>query len=214
MTTTADIPERPSRETTISEGIVLDARSVREEILESPLSAHDITLGTVERILALPDSRINMVVHESADDAFWKHYDRVHSEAIDRLIDEVEDDDHTASLIDPPDLVCIVALQGDDADLALERAHEQMRQITDQQGIHPSQLDMSLTDALAEDLATWDMGAETDGAGESLGLISLRDLVRGAHDLTEIELHGTTHWLVTDYPLSFLALYRRITPEI
>jgi hypothetical protein len=65
-------------------GINLDAESVRAEMLDAPY----FTDEQVAKIAAISDSEINNTILDVVDDHFWGAYDRVRSDAIDRLLGE------------------------------------------------------------------------------------------------------------------------------
>ena len=90
-------------------------------------------------------------------------------------------------------LVCIVHLDGDDYESAVDAANDAG----------------GSTQAVAEYLAQSDYGDENDGAAEVNGHTQLADLRNGPHQLHEVDLGSTHYWLNLDHGLCFYALYRR-----
>lgn len=159
--------------------IVLGAESLRAELDEAP-DVHDLTPAQAERIAARwTDEEIDAAIRAEADDDFWAQYDAVRARAISRLA------------TDP--LVCIVHLDGDDYEQAVDAANDQGGSV----------------DAVAGYLAQWDYGRENDDASFVNGRTELADLENLPHQLHETEHGGLHYWLQIDHGLRFYALYRR-----
>src|SRR5699024_1898748 len=135
-----------------------DHESVREEVHEAPES-HDLTPSQAERIQNLSDEDIVAAINAEVDDHFWAAYDDVRRRTISRLAG------------DP--LVCVVFLQGQDYEDAVDAANN---------------LGGS-TEAVVAHLSQWDYGDENDAAAEVNGYTERTDLERLRHQLHEVD-HG------------------------
>ncbi len=82
-------PEFESRSLPLqTEGIHIDADSVRAELDESPES-HGLSAQDAELIADLDDEQINAAIRSSADDHFWAAYDGLRGDAISQLAHEL-----------------------------------------------------------------------------------------------------------------------------
>lgn len=158
--------------------IILGADAVRSELTEAP-EAHDLTRAQAERVKALTDDEINTAIHSALDDYFYDAYDSVRRNAI-------------AALAKDP-LVCVVFLQGQDYNDAVDAANETG----------------GSTEAVVKHLAQWDFGDETDGAATVNGHTDLTELEHLPHQLHEVDHGGLHYWLQLDHRLGIYGLYRR-----
>lgn len=101
--------------------------------------------------------------------------------------------DNVNDTTDPDILVCIVFMQGQDYEEAVDAANERG----------------GSTDAVVAHLAQWDYGTENDGAAEVNGHTRLKTLRHQIHQIHEVDHGGLHYWLQIDHHLGIYGLYRR-----